>query len=159
MRWIDNTYRVALFGHRNFCGHRVLEKWLYSLIEDLIRTKTFVEIYIGRNGDFDIYAATVVKNVQNSMGKVNNEFVCVLPYHEKDMQYYEEYYDDVIIPEYIEKTHPKGAIAKRNKWMVEHSDLIVCYVEREEGGAYTALKYARQLGKQIINLAENSKFL
>ena len=114
----DDTYRVVLFGHRDFYGHRTLDERLYPLLKDLIRTKPFVEIYIGRNGEFDIYAATVVKRVQNAMGKANNEFICVLPYPEKDMEYYEEYYDNVMIPECIGHTHPKGAITKRNRWMV-----------------------------------------
>ena len=153
----DDTYRVVLFGHRDFYGHRTLDERLYPLLKDLIRTKPFVEIYIGRNGEFDIYAATVVKRVQNAMGKANNEFICVLPYPEKDMEYYEKYYDNVMIPECIGRTHPKGAITKRNRWMVEQADLFICYVEREEGGAYTALKYAKKLEKEVINLAEDEE--
>ena len=77
MGWIESTYRVVLFGHRDFNGHRALDARLYPLLCDLIRTKPFVEIYIGRNGEFDIYAATVVKRVQNAMGKANNEFICM----------------------------------------------------------------------------------
>ena len=152
--WIDQIYRVALFGHRDFCGHRTLEEHLYPLLKDLIRTKPFVEVYIGRNGEFDLYAATIVKRVQGAVGNDRSQLICVLPYPAKDMKYYEEYYDDVMIPECIEKAHSKGAIAKRNRWMVEQADLIVCYVERQEGGAYTALKYAVKLGKQTINLAK-----
>ena len=155
MIWADNTYRVVLFGHRDYYGHRILDDRLYPLLKDLLRTKPFVEIYIGRNGEFDIYAATVVKHVQDAMGKDNSEFICVLPYPEKDMEYYEKYYDNVMIPECIYGTHPKGAIAKRNKWMVEHSELVICYVEREEGGAYTAMRYAKRIGKKVINLAKN----
>ncbi len=152
--WIDHTYRVVLFGHRDFCGHQVLDARLYPLLCDLIRTKPFVEIYIGCNGEFDIYAATVLKHVQKAMGKANNELICVLPYPEKNMKYYAEYYDSVIIPECIGTSHPKGAITKRNRWMVEQANLFVCYVEREQGGAYTALKYAKRIKKPIINLAE-----
>ena len=80
MMWVDNTHRVVLFGHRDFYAHRTLDEKLYPLLKELIRTKPFVEIYIGRNGEFDIYAATVVKRVQNAMGKENSEFICVLPY-------------------------------------------------------------------------------
>ena len=88
---------------------------LYPLLKDLIKTKPFVEIYSGRNGEFDIYADTVVKRVQNAVGKANNGFICVLPYPEKNMEYYAKYYDSVIIPECICKAHPKGVISKRNK--------------------------------------------
>ena len=78
--WIDDTYRVVLFGHRDFCENRILDKTLYPLLQNLIRTNPFVEIYIGRNGEFDVYAATVIKRVQNAMGKERTEFICVLPY-------------------------------------------------------------------------------
>ena len=80
-----------------------------------------------------------------------------MPYPEKNTVYYEKYYDTVMIPECIGKTHPKGAITKRNRWMVEQADLFICYVEREEGGAYTALKYAKKLEKNIINLAQKNQ--
>ena len=154
MTWADNTYKVVLFGHRDFNEHRTLDEQLYPLLKDLIRTKPYVEIYIGRNGAFDIYAATVVKRVQNAVGKANNALICVLPYPERDIEYYGNYYDSVMIPECIGNSHPKGAITARNRWMIEQASLFICYVEREDGGAYTALKYATKLGKQIINLAK-----
>ena len=156
--WCDEVYRVALFGHRDFYCHRELDELLFPLISDLIREKPFVEIYLGRNGEFDLYAASIVKRVQKALGKENSELICVLPYPEKDMCFYELYYDRVVIPERNIKIHPKGAIVKRNKWIVEMSDLFVCFVEREYGGAYEALKYARKLGKKIINLNENKYF-
>ena len=78
----------------------------------------------------------------------------VLPYMNKDIAYYEQYYDSILIPACLSRIHPKGAITKRNRWMVEECDLLVCYVEHESGGAYAALQYARKMGKEIINLAE-----
>ena len=154
---IAQAYRIVLFGHRDFCGYGALEQYLYPLLGRLIKTTPFVEIYIGRNGEFDLYAATIVKRAQKAFGKDNNELICVLPYFEKNMKYYEAYYDNVIIPECVENSHPKDAINRRNKWMVEMADLFVCYVEREGGGAYAALRYAERLGKQIINLADKDR--
>ena len=154
--WMDDTCRVVLFGHRDFNNHRALSEQLYPLLCDLVRTRSYVEIYVGRNGAFDLYAATVIKRVQNVVGKANNALICVLPYTEKDLEYYEKYYDEVVIPECIGCSHPKAAIIKRNRWMVEQADLFVCYVERKNGGAYTAWKYAKKLGKQIINLANKA---
>ena len=63
-------------------------------------------------------------------------------------------YDEVIIPDVVAGVHPKTAITKRNKWMVEESDYIISYVTRDFGGAYTAIKYATKLGKKIISLSE-----
>ena len=80
------------------------------------------------------------------------EITLVLPYVLKDIEYYEKYYDEIIIPPSLQKSHPKSAITKRNKWMIENSDLILFFVEREKGGAYEALKYAKKLGKEIVDL-------
>ena len=150
---VEEIYRVVLFGHRDFNGHRTLDKHLNVILKDIIRSKAYVEMYIGRNGEFDIYAASLVKQLQKETGKETNVLICVLPYLDKNLKCYEEYYDEVMIPEDIGRTHPKGAITKRNRWMVERADLVICYVEREQGGAYTAMKYAKKLRKEIINLA------
>ena len=148
-----DIYRVALFGHRDFCAHRRLDDTLYLYLKELLRTKPFVEIYIGRDGEFDRYAASVVKRVQNAMGKENSELNLVLPYIKKDIEDFEKYYDRVIIPI---SAHPKLAITKRNEWMAENADIVICYIECESGGAYTAMKYAERLDKMIVILADTS---
>lgn len=148
-----NVYKVALFGHRDLYEHRKVEEKLYPILLDLIQTKLYVKFYIGRNGEFDMFTASVVKRVQKAFGDDNSEMILVLPYHGKDIEYYEQYYDSIMIPECVWRIHPKGAITNRNRWMVEECDLFICYVEHESEGAYNALKYARQLGKEIINLA------
>ena len=76
----------------------------------------------------------------------------VLPYTVADLEYYEKYYDSIIIPESLHGAHPKAAITLKNRWMIEQSDLVMIYVEREKGGAYAAMKYAEKLNKRIINL-------
>lgn len=148
---IEQAYSVVLFGHRDFDSHNALEQRLYPILRNLITTKKLVRIFIGRNGEFDRFAATIVKRLQKELGKENTEFICVLPYPQKDIEYYENYYDSVIIPEIVEKTHPKQAITKRNEWMIEQCDLFICYVQHQ-GGAKNALEYAKKLGKDIINL-------
>ena len=107
---------------------------------------------IGRNGEFDEFVASVIKGAQKISGQRNSDITLVLPYTVSDIKYYEEYYDNIIIPENVCKAHPKMAIALRNRWMIEHSDLVIFYVEREVGGAYMAMKYAEKMEKQIINL-------
>lgn len=149
----NEVYRVALFGHRDFCQHKRLDDTLSPLIKELLRTKAFVEFYIGRDGEFDIYAASIIKRVQTAMGTENSELNLVLPYVRKDIEYYEKYYDRVSIPICV---HPKIAITKRNEWVVEQADLVICYVERKKGGAYTAMRYAETLGKEILNLANKN---
>ena len=151
-------YKVALFGHRDLNAHSKVEERLYPLLCELVKTKSFLEILLGRNGEFDVFAASVFKRVQNALGKDNNSITLVLPYKHKDIEYFEKYYDNIFIPEFLENAHPKSAIRKRNRYMVEECDLLICFVERNTGGAYSALKYAQKLGKKVINLAEDYKY-
>ena len=50
----------------------------------------------------------------------------------------------------------KSAIQIRNHEMVDRADLIICYIEHEKGGAWRTVKYAREQGKTVINLAEDT---
>ena len=145
-------FTVSLFGHRQINDWRLLDCLLFPKIKELIQNKTYVSFLIGRNGDFDEYAASVIKSVQKETGYENSEMNLVLPYKLSGIEYYEKYYDGIIIPDIACRWHPKSAITLRNKWMVEQSDLILFFVEHNVGGAYQALKYAERLGKDIINL-------
>lgn len=144
-----------MFGHRDFYAHRQLEERLIQLLRELICKHKFIEIYIGRDGEFDTYAATLVKRVQRDYDDYHAiEFNLVLPYPKKDMEDFEKYYDRVDIPI---SAHPKLAITKRNEWMVEQANLALCFIERESGGAYKAVKYAKKLEKEVINLANDEQ--
>lgn len=53
--------------------------------------------------------------------------------------------------------HPKAAILKRNRVMVDWANVLIAFVYRDFGGAYETLKYAKQKGDiRIINLAEEA---
>lgn len=150
-----DTLNISLFGHRKIDDLRLLDDKLMPLVHELIQMNPYVSFFIGRNGEFDEYAASVIKRVQKISGKENSEITLVLPYATADMKYYEEYYDSVIIPESLYGVHPKSAITMKNRWMIDHSDVVIVNVERNCGGAYTAMKYAEKLQKKLINLCED----
>ena len=147
-----NIYRVAFFGHRRIYNIREIEEKLVPILNELILTKEYVEFYIGRNGEFDEFAASVIKRVQKQLDRDNNVMILTLPYTVKDIEYYADYYDEIVIPDAIGKAHPKAAITLRNRWMVDTADLVISYIEREEGGAYSAVKYAKKLNKKVVNI-------
>ena len=149
---MTDIYRVAFFGHRRIYNIREIEEKLVPILKELILTKEYVEFYIGRNGDFDEFVASVIKRVQKQLDRDNNVMILTLPYTVKDIEYYEDYYDEIVIPDVIGKAHPKAAITLRNRWMVDAADLVIAYIEHEEGGAYETVKYANTLGKRVINL-------
>ena len=147
-----DIFTVSLFGHREIDDLRRLENKLSPIIKELIRTKPYVAFLIGRNGEFDEYAASVIKRAQKEVRKDNNDITLVLPYTVAKIEYYEKYYDGIVIPESLHRVHPKAAITLKNRWMIEKSDLVIVYVERNKGGAYTAMKYAQKLNKTVINI-------
>ena len=147
-----NIYRVVFFGHRRIYNIREIEEKLVPILKELILTKKYVEFYIGRNGEFDEFVASVIKRVQKQLDRGNNVMILTLPYTVKDIEYYADYYDEIVIPDAIGKAHPKAAITLRNRWMVDTADLIIAYIEREEGGAYSAVKYAKKLNKKVVNI-------
>ena len=149
-------FTVALFGHREIDNLYDFERRLTPLISDLIRKKEYVSFIIGRNGEFDVCAASTIKLTRRKTRTDNNDLTLILPYPVADMEHYDKYYDSIIIPESVCGVHPKAAIGLRNRWMVEQSDLVVVNVSRNHGGAYAAMKYAKRLNKAIINLVDVS---
>ena len=145
-------FTVSLFGHRKIEDLWQLNKQLAPIIKELIQAKQYVSFLIGRNGEFDEFAASVIKCVQKEVGKENNDITLVLPYTVANLEYYENYYDNVIISENVYGVHPKSAISLKNRWMIEQSNLVIVYVEHDQGGAYAAIKYANKLNKEIVNL-------
>ena len=145
-------YRVSFFGHRTIFATAELERLLEERIRELIRTKAFVEFYVGRNGDFDILVASVIKRIQKREDRSNSAMILTLPYPVKDMEDYANYYDEIVIP--VEQVHYKAVITKRNEWMVENSDLVIGCVQKKSGGAARALQYAEKQGIPVINLGK-----
>ncbi len=147
-----DIFTVSLFGHREINNLKELEARLVPKIKDIIQAKQYVSFLIGRNGEFDEYAASFIKIARREAGEENSDITLVLPYTVRDMEYYEAYYDSIIIPDTIYQAHPKRTITLRNRFMIERSDLVIVYVERAFGGAYNAMKYAIKTNKRVVNL-------
>ena len=153
-----DIFTVSLFGHRQIEDLRWLEARLISVVKDIMRAKPYVSFLLGRNGEFDEFAASVIKIAQREIGKEKSDITLVLPYRVKDLEHYEKYYDNVIVPEVVDGAHYKSAITLKNQWMVEQADLVIVYVAREEGGAARALKYAQKRNKPFFNLCAEEPF-
>ena len=105
---LDEIYRASMIGHRIVEEFDIEEK-LYDLFCNMLHTKEYLEFYLGRNGDFDTMAASVIKRLQKEFSDDNSVMILVLPYPVKDFEYYEEYYDEIVIPKELYGVHPKVA--------------------------------------------------
>ena len=154
-----DTYTVSFFGHREISQPLLVEERLEKIVGEMIRTKDYVEFLVGRDGEFDILAASVVRRTARKLDCGNSSLVLVLPYmkseYRDNRQSFHEYYDEVEICAESAKAHFKAAIQTRNKSMVDRSDLVVCCVERS-GGAHQAMRYAKQREKPIMNIAAHT---
>lgn len=154
------TYTVSFFGHRIIEQPLLIEQSLEELIGSLLRSKEYVEFLVGRNGDFDQLVSSAIRRCKREIRDNNSTHVWVLPYATADYRDNEEdyraYYDEIEVFDSAGK-HFKAAFQARNRNMVDRADLVVFYVERNEGGAYQTMRYAIQQGKQYINLADKQE--
>ena len=150
-------YTVSFFGHREIENALEVERKLEAKITELIQTKQYIEFLVGREGEFDILAASVVRRVKKQMDYGNCSLIWVLPYMKAEFRdnekNYLDYYDDVEICEQSAKVHFKSAMQIRNRAMVDRSDLVICCIQHKSGGAYKTVQYAQKQGQTVINIA------
>ena len=146
---------VCFFGHRQLEHPAEAERVLEETVRRLLREHDYVEFLVGRDGDFDILASAVVKRCQKEFRGDNSALTWLLPYPTADFRdnqaSYEKYYDGIEI--FQSNGHYKGAFQRRNRAMIDRSDLIVCCIEHEYGGAYQSVRYAKRIGKKVENVA------
>ncbi len=153
-----DKYTVSLFGHRTIENYLTVESKLYELLRIVMqKNNRELEFLVGRNGDFDLMAASVIRKLKKETGNDNIYLTLVLPYETAELrnntEAFESYYDSIEISEATQNF--KYAIVARNRDMVDRADLVVVYVKHESGGAYQSLKYAEKNEKRIINLYNN----
>lgn len=152
------TYTVSFFGHRRIDDVPRLEQALEKIIGRLFREKEYVEFLVGRDGEFDLLAASVVKRCKRKIGDCNSALVWVLPYPTAELQdnkeAFQDYYDEIEICGSSSASHFKAAIQTRNRAMVDRSHFVVFCVERKSGGAYQTMRYAEKAGVPFINLRQ-----
>lgn len=127
-------------------------------IEDILKKDTSFTFYSGDMGEFDHMCSSAVRAAKRQHPSLDIKLIAVFPYMMTKINtykaQYERLYDEMVIPTELSGLHYKSAITARNRWMVDRSDSLISYVYRDFGGAYATLKYARRMGKEIINLAD-----
>ena len=139
-----------------FCGHSTVyplepvEAWLRETVATLIM-RGAEKFYLGGYGTFDQMAAATVWEQKAQHPYIAS--VLVLPY--LDRKVFSEHYDYTTYPP-LEAVPRRFAISRRNRWMVDNSDILVAFVTHDWGGAAATLKYAERKKKEIIRYTEES---
>lgn len=149
-------FTVSFFGHRQLDDPLSVEWELERNVRKLLEEKEYVEFLVGRDGEFDLLVASVIRRCRRKFRADNSSLIWILPYmtaeyreHEKQ---YLNYYDDVEISIRAFGKHFKSAIQMRNREMVDRSDLVIFYVTHMRGGAYQTMRYTIEKECRHINL-------
>ena len=139
---------VTFAGHRNVFNSGAVRGRVDAAIASILTKDMEFYFYSGGMGEFDKLCESAVRQAKADHKELEIKLVYVSPYMRNSFNtqrdYYEYYYDDVLIPMELAEAHYKGAITKRNRWMVDHADYLIAYIHRDHGGAYTTLRYAER---------------
>ncbi len=147
-----------------FAGHRQIPETgigdrIYETLVKFIKTDNEFVFLNGGMGRFDEICASVVRRLKRCYPEKKIRLCLVAAYFSNkfntEKNYYQELFDEILIPEEAQNAHRKAAITKRNRWMVEQSDVILVYINHDYGGAYQTFKYANKKAISIINFAES----
>ena len=137
----------TFFGHRD-CQEDIRPK-LRQVIGELIAERRVDMFYVGEQGSFDAIVRSVLRQTEQEHPHIS--YAVVLAYLPgKDRGYGP--CPDTMLPEGIERVHPRYAISWRNDWMLRRSDYVVAYTTRPWGGAYRWTEKAIKQGKTVIDI-------
>ena len=144
---------ISFFGHADFPKSSEYKAKILEVLEQNIRDSSAC-MYLGGYGDFDALAYECCKIYKKLHS--DTTLVYVTPYITEDyqknhLQYIRCNYDEILYPS-IEGKPLRFAITYRNRWIVDHADLLICGISHSWGGAYEAYKYAKRKKKMIINI-------
>ncbi len=144
---------ISFFGHADFLDYKVKKIILNKL--NSISKDIKIDFYLGGYGNFDNFAKSVCLEFKHTRNNVKLFYVTpyITPSFLNNRKPFLSDYDQIISFE-CANINNRLSIIKRNENIVKKSDFIFFYVKNSFGGAYSALKYATRLKKDVLNLAE-----
>ena len=144
-------YACAFIGHSD-CPESVKEKLLLE-IENLIVNEKVNIFYVGTQGAFDRLVYQALCELEK---KYEIEIKVVLAYlnRESELTYYNT--EKTVFPDCLTKTPPRFAISKRNDYMLQNSDYLICFLNHQFSNTYEFVLKAVKKNKKIINLGNYS---
>lgn len=160
---IDRSKTCSFTGHRDIPDS--MESHLFQRVMDGVhylyskKIKTFLA---GGAIGFDTLAAKAVIECR----KIHQDIrlILVLPcqdqarrWKQSDIDTYEsikDLADEVIC---LSDHYYSGCMHNRNRYLIDNSSACICYLTQESGGTAYTVKYAKNSGLSIFNLAHRKK--
>lgn len=152
----DLMKTCSFFGHRYLYDN--IDEKLIEHIEYAINKLEVIVFYVGGYGNFDSKVTSVMIDIRKKYPHIKLYLALAYLPLEKDNIALSKWYDGTIYFEGLEFAVKRFAISKRNTLIVDNSDVIICYITRDHGGAYKAVAHAKRLQKTIYNCIANQKF-
>lgn len=137
----------TFFGHKDCFD--LDANILKNAIEELIH-KGVNTFYVGHQGHFDGMVLGCLAELKKTYPNIS--FAVVLAYLPTQKPEYDLYSECSMYPEGQENGHPKFAISRRNKWLIDRADYCVTYITHTWGGAYKFAQRAKKKGRTMVNL-------
>ncbi len=152
-------------GFCSFSGHRSLPWEEVPQLRELLRRKIKALAEDGLTGflcggamGFDTLAAEAVLGVRAGNPEISLTLALPCPdqhlrWPERAQRRFEEVLreaDEVI---YVSPEYHRYCMLQRNRFLVDHSSLLITYLTRESGGTAYTVRYALKQGVPVINLA------
>ncbi len=139
-----------------------VEKKLAYNIEECIKSghTTFLN---GACEGYDILAAEIVLMFKKVYKEPSIRLICTVPFSGQEKNWSEDWQsrynsileraDEVIT---LHQEYQSGAYYERNRYIVDNSNVIICYYDGQSGGTKYTLDYNSKTKQiRVINLAEN----
>ena len=166
----DKSVTACLTGHRPNKLHWgynetkdsciTFKKELRNLLENFINDG-FTNFLSGMAEGFDMIATEILLNLKNTYKDI--KIIAVVPCLEQEKNWtpsQQNKYHNIIkkSDEYIilSNEYTPTCMMERNKFMVEHSSVVIGCFNGCRGGTYNTLLYAKKTGCKIITINPNT---
>lgn len=143
--------RCFLIGHHD--APESIYPALQREIERHITELGVTEFIVGHYGNFDRMAARALVETKQAHSEIS--LWLLLPYHPTEQKVeVPEGFDGSFYPEGMEKVPRRLAIVKANRYVVNHVDFIIAYVNHWASNTQKLLRYA-STKRVLVNLVES----
>lgn len=136
-----------MFGHHD-TPYSVIN-YMAVLLHILAEENHVDKFFVGNQGNFDRMAyKALTESVIPEFPQVDYRVVLAyLP----SVRPLDPMYNTAktIYPEGLENVPPRFVISRRNRWMVDQSDIVFVYCRYSTGGTASIVEYAKKKGKAI----------
>lgn len=149
----ERLRRCCFAGHSSVYDADISSK-IKNAVIPLIEEHGVTDFCVGNYGQFDHYAASVIRELQKEYPQISVSLV--IPYLTKDINEYKELYaknyNSILMADIPEGTPRNLKIIKANQYMVDWSAHLVCYINQGCGGAAKTYEYALKKKIDVINI-------